>query len=94
MNSSDFKKITRELLKKLVNIEHTECVICQEEIKVGTLLLPCVHYQYCIECFSKSVSNECPLCREEIQHIVNYYKKTEYCRDITSIAKAINYNPG
>ena len=50
MNSSDFKRITRELCKKLVNIENTECVVCLEEIKVGTFMIPCGHYQICMSC--------------------------------------------
>ena len=92
MNSNEFKKVTRELCKKLVNIENTECVVCLEEIKVGTLMLPCSHYQICMTC-SALDNDTCPLCRQSVNFILHYYKKDEYGRNICSVADAINYNP-
>lgn len=50
MNSNDFKNLSRDLCKKIINLENTECVVCLEEIKIGTLYLPCNHYQTCFEC--------------------------------------------
>ena len=70
MNSKDFKKVAKELCKKIVNIENTECIICLEEIKIGTLLMPCVHYQFCLKC--SAMFTECPVCRTDINYILHY----------------------
>ena len=91
MNSNDFKKVAKELCKKIVNIENTECTICLEEIKIGTLLMPCIHYQFCLKC--SSLFTECPVCRADINYILHYNKKDEYSKNIQTVAKAINYNP-
>ena len=91
MNSSEFKVTCRDLCSRIVNIEDTECIICHEEIKIGTLFLPCNHYQTCMKCASLS-TDICSICRTEIKHIVNYYKKKEYGESIYSITDAINYD--
>ena len=91
MNSKDFKRITRELCKRLINLENTQCVICHEEIKVGTLLLPCVHYEICMAC-SAVMDDSCPLCRIKTERVVHYYKKDEYSNNIYNITEAINYD--
>ena len=90
MDSNQFKSTCRDLCKKLVNIENTECIICHDEIKVGTLLLPCNHYQLCLTCYSLN-ANECSICRTKIDNIVNYYKSDEYGKDIFSLTDSINY---
>lgn len=72
MNSEDFKNSCRKLCRKIINLENTECCICEDEIKTGTMIIPCNHYQFCFKCFSQL--NECPLCRGEILHVVNYHK--------------------
>jgi len=92
MNSDDFKKLSKTLLKKMVNIENTECVICSEEIKVGTLILPCMHYQYCMCCVATSMITECSLCRQPIKHMVHYYKNDDYGKNVNAIAEAINFD--
>ena len=68
------------------------CIICNEEIKIGSLLMPCIHYQYCMMCIAKNVEDNCPLCRQKINHILHYYKDDKYGKDLQTIAKAINYN--
>ena len=90
MNSNQFKSTCRELCKKIVNIENTECVICHDEIKVGTLLLPCNHYQFCFTCSSLN-TDECSICRTPISHIVNYYKSDEYGKDVMTLTDSINF---
>ena len=75
MNSTEFKKICISLCNKLVKLEETKCVVCFDKINVGTLLLPCSHYQICFKC-STEIEN-CPLCRTKIKHLINYCDKTE-----------------
>ena len=91
MNSSEFKRITKELCKKLINVENTECVVCLEEIKVGTLMIPCSHYQICMSCSALNIDT-CPLCRKTVNFVVHYFKNDDYGRDVSSMADAINYN--
>ena len=89
MNSKDFKKIAKSLCKKIVNLENTECAICLEEIKVGTLIMPCVHYQICLKC--SALPENCPMCRGKIDFILHYSKKDEYLNNIVNLAEAIDY---
>lgn len=70
MNSREFKSTCVFLLKKIIELEKTECCMCLEKIEVGTLLLPCNHYQVCFNCVNEL--QECPLCRSKIKNIVNY----------------------
>ena len=44
----------------------SNCVICKQENKDGILLLPCSHYQLCIECFNYMNEKKCPICRSKI----------------------------
>jgi hypothetical protein len=76
MNSSDFKNVSKALCKKIVQLENAECSICFDPIKVGTLLLPCNHYQVCFKCFADI--DTCPICRSKINYIVNYYSDDKY----------------
>ena len=76
MNSSDFRNVTKTLCKKIVQLEKTECSVCLEPIKIGTLLLPCNHYQICFSCFSDI--DKCPMCRSDINYVVNYYSDDKY----------------
>lgn len=91
MNSKEFKNTCKELCKKIVNLENTECIVCHNEIKVGTLLLPCNHYQMCFTCSSTTDMSECFICRTKVEHIVNYSKSNEYLKDIHSLTDSINY---
>ena len=84
MNSNDFKKTAQLLCQKIVELEKTECIVCFKKIKIGTLLIPCNHYQYCFNC-STHLDN-CPLCRTEIEHIVNYGE----CSDMKSVPELID----
>ena len=90
MKSNDFKKMAKILCKKIVNMENTECVICLEKIKVGTLIMPCCHYQLCLTC--SALTSECPLCRSNIDYILHYGKEDEYLENIHNLADAINYS--
>jgi len=76
MNSDDFKTSCRNLCKKIVQLENTECTICLEKINIGVLLLPCNHYQVCFKCYSDI--EYCPMCRKKIKYIVNYYSDNKY----------------
>ena len=70
MNSKDFKNTCKTLCKKIIELEKTECIICTYPINVGTLLLPCSHYQVCFRC--STYLEDCPICRQKIDHHVNY----------------------
>ena len=83
MNSHDFKNLSRELCKKIINLENTECVVCLEEIKIGTLYLPCNHYQTCFEC-SVNVTKECSICRTPIKYVIHYFKDNKYQDNFSS----------
>ena len=82
MKSCVVKKICKDLCKKIINLENTECTICLNEIKIGTLLIPCNHYQLCMKC--STLLQECPLCRKNIENIVNYYKDDDCYRNLLS----------
>lgn len=86
MKSEDFKKICSKLCEKIIDLEKTECIICLDKIKVGTILIPCCHYQYCFKCSADI--EECSICRNKIEHIVNY-GKDEYIKDIPSLVTAM-----
>ena len=83
MKGSLVKKMCKDLCKKIVNLENTECTVCLNEIKVGTLFIPCNHYQICMKCSTSLL--ECPLCRENIDNIINYYKDDDSYKNLLSI---------
>ena len=76
MNSDDFKISCKNLCKKIVQLEETECTVCLEKINIGVFLLPCNHYQVCFKCYSDI--EYCPLCRKKIKYIVSYYSDNKY----------------
>tara|TARA_Y100000816_G_scaffold283424_1_gene260301 strand:- start:216 stop:467 length:252 start_codon:yes stop_codon:yes gene_type:complete len=76
MNSNLFRNTCKNLCKKLVNLEDTDCCVCLDKINNGVLILPCNHYQVCFKCCA-SLQN-CPICREKIVHVVNYFSDDKH----------------
>ena len=79
MKKAVIKKICKDLCKKIVNLENTECVLCLNEIRMGTLLIPCNHYQLCTKC--SAFIEKCPVCRENVDYLANYYKDNQALED-------------
>ena len=90
MNSTEFKDTCKTLCNKIIDLEKTECVVCLEEIKVGTLLIPCNHYQYCFNCGSEL--ENCSICRNKINHVVNY-GDNKYMRNLETFINALGGLP-
>ena len=88
MNSDNFKTSCRNLCKKIVQLEETECTVCLEKINIGVLLLPCNHYQVCFKCFSDI--EHCPLCRTKIKYIINYYSDNKYENNLVFLETILN----
>jgi hypothetical protein len=57
--------------KKYKKYKQMECCICLDR-KSNTIIKPCEHYQFCIDCIYKC--ELCPLCRQKI-YLVNIIKK-------------------
>lgn len=49
----------------------TDCIICFEDIKGPSAVVPCGHVGFCYDCLKPT--KLCPICREPITHILKIY---------------------
>lgn len=71
------QKIAKQKIaeQKIAEIEksdgETRCIVCMEN-KCNTMLLPCEHTNFCVDCAAliRNDKNKCPFCRELIESVV------------------------
>lgn len=81
------EKIKKEEIQEELNNENSSvCCICYLNIRKDKFIQLKCHHEICKKCYSKwkSIKNECPYCRNKIEHI----EKKEY--DKYSIANLTN----
>ena len=76
----------------VANLKMTECVICLEE---GNLIRPCSKctvetHEHCW-CLARSVSNQCPVCRADLQVI--HAPGVETTPDQSRVSRRIGHHP-
>ncbi|KAH7301465.1 hypothetical protein KP509_23G028000 [Ceratopteris richardii] len=65
-HSAERQELRRQLLEER---EKALCLVCLERPR-NTLVLPCLHFQYCLDCLLQHRScngNTCPTCRRSIE---------------------------